>query len=35
MDDDKKTARNKLLGRAMILLLGALLAAYVLATFLR
>lgn len=35
MDDDAKTARNKLLGRLMILFLGALLAAYVIATFVR
>lgn len=35
MDDDRKTARNRLLGRLMILLLGGLLAAYVLATFVR
>ena len=35
MDEVPKTARNKLLGRLMILFLGALLAAYVVATFVR
>jgi hypothetical protein len=34
-DDPKEAARRKLIGRLMILLLGALLAAYVVATFVR